>query len=310
MAQLLSHAVKENLQRILMPNIKDNLESFLSYLYIECGLSQNTLQSYRYDLEQFIEISNATNISVNKVQIETWQNTLLTLKASSRARKFTSVKRFFNYLIKQKKIEANPLNTAYYPRTKRKIPQTLSLNAIENLQHSTLLSTPQGIRDRAIISLIYSCGLRVSEVCKLLLQNLFLEENFLKIYGKGSKERLVPIGSIAKEHLTFYLVHARPKLQKQCSGNFVFLSRLGKPISRKTFWLNLKQYAKTIGIEANVSPHLLRHTFATHLLCNGADLRSIQTMLGHSDISTTQIYTHLDPSQLIKTYNQYHLRAK
>lgn len=293
-----------------MPNIKDNLESFLSYLDIECGLSQNTLQSYRYDLEQFIEISKATNISVNKAQIETWQNALLTLKASSRARKFTSVKRFFNYLIKQKKIEENPLNVAYYPRIKRKIPQTLSLNTIENLQHSTLLSTPQGIRDRAIISLIYSCGLRVSEVCKLLLQNLFLEENFLKIYGKGSKERLVPIGSIAKEHLTFYLVHARPKLQKQYSGNFVFLSRLGRPISRKTFWLNLKQYAQVIGIKTNVSPHLLRHTFATHLLCNGADLRSIQTMLGHSDISTTQIYTHLDASQLIKTYNECHIRAK
>ena len=157
---------------------------------------------------------------------------------------------------------------------------------------------------------MYSCGLRVSEVCKLLLQNLFLEENFLKIYGKGSKERLVPIGSIAKEHLIFYLVHGRPKLQKKNSGNFVFLSRVGKSISRKTFWVHLKQYAQAIGIPTNVSPHLLRHTFATHLLCNGADLRSIQTMLGHSDISTTQIYTHLDATQLRETYDKYHLRAK
>ena len=293
-----------------MPEIRSCLESFLSHLDLECGLSQNTLQSYRYDLEQFIQVSQAANLKVSKEQIETWQNHLLNLKPSSRARKFTSVKRFFEYLIKQKQLESSPLNAAFYPRIKRKLPQTLSLNAIENLQHSTLLSTPQGIRDRAMISLMYSCGLRVSEVCKLLLQNLFLEENFLKIYGKGSKERLVPIGSVAKEHLTFYLVHARPQLQKKNSGNFVFLSRVGKPISRKTFWVHLKQYAQAVGIPTNVSPHLLRHTFATHLLCNGADLRSIQTMLGHSDISTTQIYTHLDATQLRETYDKYHLRAK
>lgn len=293
-----------------MSEIKTWLEAFLSHLDLECGLSKNTLQSYRYDLEQFIQLSQATDLNISKKQIESWQNYLLSLKPSSRARKFTSIKRLFDYLVKQKKIKESPLSTAFYPRIKRKLPQTLSLTTIEDLQHSTLLSTPQGIRDRAMISLMYSCGLRVSEICGLLLQNLFLEENFLKIYGKGSKERLVPLGSVAKEHLTFYLVHARPKLQKKNSGNFVFLSRIGKPISRKTFWINLKHYAQAVGTTTNVTPHLLRHTFATHLLRNGADLRSIQTMLGHSDISTTQIYTHLDPTQLLETYNKCHLRAK
>ena len=163
------------------------------------------------------------------------------------------------------------------------------------------------MRDRAIISLMYGCGLRVSEVCNLLLQNIFLEENFLKIYGKGSKERLVPLGSVAKEHLIFYLVHGRPALFKKNSGNFVFLSQRGGAISRKTFWLNLKKYAQALGL--TIKPHLLRHTFATHLLRNGADLRSIQAMLGHSDISTTQIYTHLNPSELQATYKRCHIRS-
>ena len=213
-------------------------------------------------------------------------------------------------LRKNSVLAKNPMEHAVAPKLQRTLPHALTLSNMEQLQGGTILSTPNGLRDRAMISLMYGCGLRVSEVCNLPLQAIFSNEGFLKIFGKGSKERLVPLGTVAQVHLEAYLVHGRPKLLKRNSGSFVFLSQRGRAISRKTFWVHLKRYARDIGLSVPVKPHLLRHTFATHLLCNGADLRSIQAMLGHSDIATTQIYTHLDPSQLQETYNRCHTRAK
>ena len=312
MEPLLLQGVKEKLQRTPTANEALNqIEAFLQYLNLECGLSKNTLDSYRYDLKQMVEcLQLKTFVGVSHKQIDDWLLSFLSEKATSRARKITCAHRFFEYLIEKNSITQNPLEHVIQPKINRSLPHTLSLNDIEKLQGSTLVSSAQGLRDRAMISLMYGCGLRVSEVCNLTFQNVFMEENFLKIYGKGSKERLVPLGSIAKEHLQFYLTHGRPTLLKKNSGNFIFLSQRGGPISRKTFWLNLKKYAQNVGIDLNVKPHLLRHSFATHLLQNGADLRSIQAMLGHSDISTTQIYTHLDVKQLKETYEKYHLRAK
>lgn len=304
--------MKENLQPTLTTNEAfKQIEAFLQYLNLECGLAKNTQVSYRYDLKQMAELLKLNTFNhVSHKQIDDWLLNLLPEKSTSRARKITCVHRFFEYLISKNIITKNPLEHIIQPKIHRTLPHTLSLNDIEKLQGSTLLSNPQGLRDRAMISLMYGCGLRISEVCNLTFQNIFMEECFLKIYGKGSKERLVPLGSIAKEHLQFYLTHGRSALVKKNSGNFIFLSQRGDPISRKTFWLNLKKYAQNVGIDLNVKPHLLRHSFATHLLQNGADLRSIQAMLGHSDISTTQIYTHLDVSQLKETYEKYHLRAK
>lgn len=304
--------VKEKVQHTPLTNeALSQIEAFLRYLNLECGLAKNTLISYRYDLNQMVEYLQLNTFKgISREQIDDWLLSFLSEKATSRARKITCAHRFFEYLIEKGVISKNPLEHVVQPKIHRALPHTLSLSDIEKLQGSTLLSNPQGVRDRAMISLMYGCGLRISEVCNLTFQNIFIEENFLKIYGKGSKERLVPLGSVAKEHLQFYLTHGRPTLVKKNSGNFIFLSQRGGPISRKTFWLNLKKYAQNIGIDLNVKPHLLRHSFATHLLQNGADLRSIQAMLGHSDISTTQIYTHLDVAQLQETYEKYHLRAK
>jgi integrase/recombinase XerD len=298
-----------------MPSVSSQLtqhiDAFLRYLDLEEGLSTNTQCSYRYDLQQF---ANCTQLEdwkqANAQTVAIWQNALLNLKPTTRARKITCMNRFFAYLQKKNVLHAHPMGNATHPKLKRDLPNTLTLQNIEHLQHATRLSTPQGIRDRAIISLLYGCGLRISEVCNLLFQNLFLKDGFLKIYGKGNKERLVPIGSVAQEHLQCYLVHGRPKFFKKNSGNFIFLTQRGFPISRKTIWLNLRRYAQAAQLSFPIHPHLLRHTFATHLLCHGADLRSIQAMLGHSDIATTQIYTHLNPSKLQDTYNQCHVRAK
>ena len=292
-------------------NLSRSIDDFIGYLSLECGLSENTQKSYRYDLMQLAEIAHIQRFSQLKAEhVDQWLDFLINEKPASRARKITSVSRFFEYLIKQVEFKQNPLEHVLHPKIKRELPHVLSLEDIEKLQKAMALSSPQGLRDRAMISIIYGCGLRISEACQLLLQNIFLDEDFIKIYGKGSKERLVPLGSVAKAHLQDYLVKGRPSLLKKNSGNFVFLSQRGSAISRKTFWLNLKTYAENVGIDFNVKPHLLRHSFATHLLGNGADLRSIQAMLGHSDISTTQIYTHLDPSHLQEAYDKFHIRAK
>lgn len=291
--------------------LAEPIDSFLSHLDLERGLSEHTRSSYRYDILQFMELTKVQAFeAVTKRDTEVWQNALLSLKPTSRARKLVSLRRFFEFLIKKNILSRNPLEHAVVPKLQRTLPHTLTLNDIQHLQGSTVLSTPNGLRDRAMISLMYGCGLRVSEVCNLSLQAIFLNEGFLKIFGKGSKERLVPLGSVAQAHLEAWLVHGRPKFAKKNSQSFVFLSQRGGAISRKTFWVHLKRYARDIGLKMPVKPHLLRHTFATHLLCNGADLRSIQAMLGHSDISTTQIYTHLNPSQLQETYNRCHIRAK
>lgn len=314
MVPSLLRAVKEKTQ--LTPNVRQplqsKLQSFIGYLSLEKGLSKNTLQSYTYDLQHFVRtlpeaVCNFNQI--NKTIIDGWLSDLLHLKASSRARKITSVRQFFEYLIKVHALEQNPLQHIKNPLLRRLLPNTLSVDEIETLQGSMVLSYPQGLRDRAMISVMYACGLRVSELCDLVLQNLFLDENFIKVYGKGSKERLVPIGAVAKMHLQQYLVYGRPKLQKSKTNNAVFISQNGRPLSRKTFWLHLKRYAKDAKCQKNVKPHLLRHSFATHLLIHGADLRSIQTMLGHSDISTTQLYTQLNPVHLQEAYKKYHPRA-
>ena len=295
----------------LKSSLLNIVEMFLSHLDLERGLSEHTRASYRYDVLQFAKLTKIREFeAVTERDVEVWQNILLSLKPSSRARKLASLRCFFEFLRKKGIVSSNPTDHAVIPKLKRTLPHTLTLDEMQRLQCSTVLSTPNGLRDRAMISLMYGCGLRVSEVCNLPLQAIFLNDGFLKIFGKGSKERLVPLGSVAQGHLEAWLVHGRPKFAKKNSQSFVFLSQRGGAISRKTFWVHLKRYARDIGLEMPVKPHLLRHTFATHLLRNGADLRSIQAMLGHSDISTTQIYTHLNPAQLQETYNRCHIRAK
>lgn len=296
-----------------MEALEDEILLFLSHLNLEKGCAENTLKSYHYDLKSATTFFKSRKVNgwrtISREVVEEWLTHVSSLKTSSRARKLSVLKAFFNFLVVKKILEQNPLKNAPTPTLARHLPNTLSPKEIDCLLGAPSLSSPQGLRDKAMIELMYASGLRVSELCGLTLQSLFLEENFLRIYGKGSKERLVPIGGKAKEALKHYLALGRPNLQKSNSGNEVFLSQNGRALSRKTFWLFLKKYARQIGLQKTIKPHLLRHSFATHLLLNGADLRSIQAMLGHSDISTTQIYTRLNPKHLVETYRKCHPRA-
>jgi integrase/recombinase XerD len=216
---------------------------------------------------------------------------------------------FFSFLVREKIVAENVIGDIFLPKSQRKIPDTLSLREIENILSAPDQNTPHGLRDYAMLELMYGSGLRISELCSMELQAVDFENDFLKIFGKRSKERSVPLGSQAREALRRYLSLGRPHFVKKNTGSALFLSNRGRAISRKTFWLNLKQYALRVGETKNVKPHMLRHSFATHLLENGADLRIIQELLGHENISTTEIYTHVDQKRILEQYERFHPRS-
>ena len=293
-----------------MNDLLVQINEFLANMKLEAGSSINTVKSYEYDLKQIANILYKKGIKswkfVTSDNIKAWLFSLSGFKSATKARKLSAAKQFFEFLVKNLLIEKNPIKNISGMRQTRLLPDTLTTEEIDRIISAANISTPHGLRDRAMIELMYSSGLRVSELCNITLQNLFLNEGFLKILGKGSKERLVPLSKIAAGMLTHYITIGRPHFQKAKTGNEVFLSQNGKAISRKMFWLLLKNYARKAKIDKVIKPHLIRHSFATHLLKNGADLRSIQSMLGHSDISTTQIYTRVNPKHLIETYCKYH----
>jgi integrase/recombinase XerD len=229
---------------------------------------------------------------------------------SSIRRKLVALNAFSSFLVREKILQTNILSDIFLPKTGRKIPDTLSLGEIENILTIPDRRTPNGLRDYAMLELMYATGLRISELCSLELQALDWGNNFLKVMGKGSRERTVPIGNYARDALRSYLSLARPHFVRKVTGSAVFLTRRGRAISTKTFWRNLKVYARLAGTEKNTKPHMLRHSFATHLLENGADLRVIQEMLGHENISTTEIYTHLDQKRVLRQYERFHPRAQ
>lgn len=292
----------------------DDIDSYLGYVELERGLSRNTAKSYESDLRQAAHYLHAHGVaswaSVTSAQLTGWLHSLSdgAFTESSQARKLTAVRMLCKHLVREQVRADDPTVLLAGPKIRRKLPQTLSPGEMEKL-----LAAPRGgdayaLRDRAMLELFYSSGLRISELAGLSLQQVDLEHGFVRVFGKGSKERVVPLGGQARDAVQIYLTAARPRLVKPRTGSELFISERGRAISRKTVWVIVKKYAKAAGIEKVVKPHLLRHSFATHLLGGGADLRAIQEMLGHASIGTTQIYTAVENSRLLDQHAKHHPR--
>ncbi len=291
------------------------LDQFLHYLVVEKGLSQNTLEAYSRGLARFLDHLKGKKIQdVRDVSKFDVQGFLLALRkknlnTKSIVRDLAAIRSFFRFLTQEGILEINPIEDLESPKVAKTLPEILSLKEIEQILEQPDLQTPLGMRDRAMLEMLYATGMRVSELTHLPTHQLNLEGGYVLLYGKGSKERIVPLGSEAMKWVALYLQGARRTLSKGKESAFLFVNRSGRGMSRQRFWKNLKNYAKKAGLHKRITPHLLRHSFASHLLERGADLRSVQMMLGHVDISTTQIYTHVTGEKLKKVHKQYHPRG-
>ncbi|MBK1878592.1 site-specific tyrosine recombinase XerD [Pelagicoccus mobilis] len=301
-----------------MPSdLAEGVEDLLAYLSLEKGLSENTMESYQGDLEQFVDRLRASSTpgswnQVTAADVSDWIYSLSEEDYSnaSLCRKLSAVRALDSYLLRERRIEKSFTEIVVGPKLRRKAPYTLTIREVEKLLSAPDETTPQGLRDRAMLELFYSSGLRVSELSGLMLQQIDLELGALKVYGKGSKERVCPMGRQAVKALENYLSNGRPFLVKAKTGSSVFLSNRGTAISRKTIWVIVKKHTKAAGIDKPVKPHMLRHSFATHLLTGGADLRVIQELLGHSDIATTQIYTSVESERTRSAHEEFHPRSR
>jgi len=291
------------------------LKDYQLYLKIERGLSQNSIDSYSLDILKLISFLEENNISLSPISItsEVVQQfiyeTAKQVNARSQSRIISGLRSFFNYLIFEDYRESNPLELIESPKIGRKLPDTLSEGEIDIIINAIDLSKPQGERNRAILETLYGCGLRVSELVNLKLSDLFFDEGFIKVTGKGDKQRFVPIVSITQKYINIYRKEVRNHINIQAGfEDTLFLNRRGKQLTRAMIFTIIKQLAEKVGLKKNISPHTFRHSFATHLLQNNADLRSIQLMLGHESITTTEIYVHLDKSHLTNVVEKYHPR--
>ena len=295
--------------------INNILMDYLHYLKVERGLSENTINSYGIDLKLFLEYLRENEIpSFKQVNKEVIVNYMQSEKNNNKAnssilRSVSSLRKFFQYLAQEKIIEKDPMLLIDTPKKKQHLPQVLTKEEVEKLLRSPNTGQVLGLRDRAMLELMYATGLRISEIINLKLEDLHLTMGTLQTLGKGHKERIVPVGDEAIKWVNRYLEEARPKLLKQKRNNYLFLNFHGNNLTRQGVWKNLKAEVRKAGIQKNITPHTLRHSFATHILENGADLRIVQELLGHADISTTQIYTHLSNKQLADIYNRAHPRA-
>ncbi len=293
----------------------DLLDDFLAYLDIERGLSRQTLNSYSTDILDFIDFVEEKGIllpeEVSSQDVLAWlkRERERGLAASSVTRRLSALRGFFRFLTDHYGLSASPLTVISNPRTGLHLPHFLSEKEVEELLEQPDVSKPSGLRDRALLELTYACGLRASEAVNLKLEQVDKKMGFLRIFGKGHKERIIPVGQIALDWLDQYLSRGRPRLLGKRASFYVFVGRGGNPISRQRFWQLLKQYGAMAGIGSKISPHSLRHSFATHLLEGGADLRAVQMLLGHSNITTTQIYTHLSLHHLRTIHKKYHPRG-
>jgi integrase/recombinase XerD len=294
------------------------LKNFKSYLQLELSLSGNSIEAYLHDIQCFVSYLELIKDESGPSQINQKQLTAflkyineLGLAPSSQSRMLSGIKAFFNYLLLEDTIKANPADLFDSPKIVRKLPDTLSFLEIEKILTAIDLSTNEGQRNRAILEVLYSCGLRVSELVNLKYSELFFEDGFIQVQGKGNKSRLVPIGAEAQKYLLIYFQQIRVHIQpKKDSTDIVFLNRRGSKLSRVMIFMIIKNLAKTIGLEKKISPHTFRHSFATHLIEGGADLRAVQEMLGHESITTTEIYTHLDRAYLSQIITDFHPRSK
>ena len=282
---------------------------------MEKGLSQNTLDSYRRDLEAFaafIQDKGKTLLKVSREDLLQYLSFRLTkgLKARSTARALSCLRSMYRYLLRENQIQEDPTLRVENPKLGRPLPDTLTEQDVERLLAAPDLNTAVGFRDRTMLEVLYACGLRVSELVKLTLQEVNLRQGVIRVVGKGSKERLVPMGEEAISWVIRYLQEVRPELLKKSQlEDVVFPSNRGTTMTRQAFWYRIKEHAATAGINGKLSPHTLRHAFATHLLNHGADLRVVQLLLGHSDLSTTQIYTHIAQHRMKELHKAHHPRA-
>ena len=291
------------------------LDAFIDNIWIEKGLSKNTLESYRSDLEQFSNWLKTKDLSFSKTakkDILSYLSFLFKSGLGSKtvARKLSSLKSFFRYLVFKSIIQVDPSNDIETPKLLKSIPKSISEKEIEKLLDAPDEKTDIGLRDKTMIETLYSCGLRISELTNLELLNLNLRQGVIRVIGKGQKERLVPMGDQLISLLENYLVSSRKNLLKKKNSDFLFLSSRGQKMTRQSFWHRIKYYCTNCGFEPEkISPHVLRHAFATHLLNNGADLRVVQLLLGHSDLNTTQIYTEVARQRLKRLHTEHHPRG-
>ncbi|WP_291967111.1 site-specific tyrosine recombinase XerD [Maribacter sp.] len=294
---------------------KHALKDYITYLKLERGLSKNSIQSYSMDIEKLMSFLETHDINTTPILID--KNTVQqfiyeiakVVNPRSQARIISGLKSFFNYLIFEDYRKDNPLDLIESPKIGRKLPDTLSENEIDKLISAIDLSSAEGERNRAMLETLYGCGLRVSELIGLKISDLYFEEDFIKVTGKGDKQRFVPISAVNKKYIDIYRNEVRVHLNiKEGYQDILFLNRRGRQLTRAMIFTIVKNLAVTIGLQKSISPHTFRHSFATHLLENGADLRSIQQMLGHESITTTEIYMHVDRSHLAEIMNTYHPR--
>ncbi len=291
------------------------IDEFIDYLAVERGLADNTLLAYRSDLLKYVDylnkkkIKNPSLVKRDHVTSFMFDQKEKGLSANSICRSLAAIKMFHRFLVRERFSKEDPTDLVDTPKLWKRIPDVLSVGEIEAIIDAARGSKWQQVRDYAILELFYASGMRVSELVNLNLENINFDMGYVRCIGKGSKERIIPIGKRAKEAVRRYCDKSRKKLVKDDLNLSLFLSRLGKKLSRQSIWKMIKSYALKANVRKEIKPHTLRHSFATHLLENGADLRSVQEMLGHSDISTTQIYTHVDRERLKSIHQQYHPRA-
>jgi len=291
------------------------IDQFLNYLLVEKGLAQKTLEAYSRDIiryRSFLAENNSTAFSEEDAPLILKHLILLRkkgLQARSRARHLVAIRGFYRFLVQEKILRNDPTRLIDLPKSGLKLPHVLSREEIELLLKAPDIRKPIGLRDAAMLELLYAAGLRVSELINLKLQDINLEAGFVRVFGKGSRERVVPIGSHAREKVSTYLKAVRSRRLKQTTSPYLFIARAARPMTRQGFWKLLRRYALQAGLKKKITPHSLRHSFASHLLEGGADLRAVQVMLGHVDISTTQIYTHVTRDHLKKLHQKFHPRG-
>ncbi len=286
--------------------------AFLDHLWVEYGLSANTVAAYRTDLsdlERFLLTRDKALQQADEACLFDFMAQSSTLAVRTRARRLSAIRRYYQYLVREKVIAVDPSLRVSAPRLGRSLPKSLTETEVDALLGAPDTATPEGLRDRAMIELLYATGLRVSELVTLEVTELNLRQGVVRVLGKGGKERLVPLGDEAARWLSRYAIEARGRLCRRALADALFVTRRGAAMSRQAFWYLIKKYAFRAGIRADVSPHTLRHAFATHLLNHGADLRVVQMLLGHSDISTTQIYTHVAAARLKALHAHHHPRG-
>ena len=290
------------------------IDQFIDHLWLEDGLSKNTLNSYRFDLSIFVswlaETKKIELLDVSELEIQEFLAFKFpTSKSRSISRLLATLRRFFRFLLRENKIKEDPTLKIQTPKIPKSLPKSLSEDEVEGLLEAPDIKTDVGMRDRSMLELLYACGLRVSELVGIQLTEVILIDGVIRVTGKGSKTRLVPMGEEAVDWIKKYLAESRQNILNKQTSKFLFVTNRGGEMTRQAFWYLIKKYALMANIEKPMSPHILRHAFATHLINHGADLRVVQMLLGHSDISTTQIYTHVARERLKKLHQEHHPRG-